>query len=130
MTEGTGYEMDFTLRAGSNFKGLDEGDIITRSMLNRVWLYIQRPADESPIITKSDKGGAPFADTEDEIEWTNEENGELTAKLVEDDTAEKPGLGSNYELWGELSSNDEPVLLDEGIIDIKNSIKHPVPAEE
>ena len=130
MTEGTGFDMDFTLRAGANFKGLTEGDIITRSLLNRVWIYIQRPVDEEPIITKSDKGGDPLSDTETEIEWTDEEQGELTVYLVEEDTKEKPGVDSTYEMWGELASNDEPVLLDKGIIDINDSIKHPVPAEE
>lgn len=128
MTEGTGFDMDFTLRAGDNFKGLNEGDTITRAMLNRVWLYIQRPADEEPMIVKSDKGGDPLADTEDEIEWTDENDGELTVYLVEDDTKDKPGDGSSYELWGELASNDEPVLLDKGTIDIHDSIKHPLPA--
>ena len=121
MYEKMGFNIAFTLVAGSNFTGITAGQPIPRTALSRVFFYIKRPKDSAVLVTKSDED-ANGANITSEIEWTNENGGLLTVKLVTADTSGSPCVGAIFELWGTHAVSGQPVLLDRGTIDILDSI--------
>ena len=118
--EGSEFRINLVLRYGENFDGGTEGNPIPRSALSRVYFYIKKPRGTSILVTKSDSNGS--IDTPSEIEWTDEDNGLLTVKILPSDTSGNPAKSSIFELWGVLVSTGQLVILDRGTINILDSI--------
>jgi len=122
MYEGSGFNIYFTLKYGANFDGGTEGQPIPRSTLSRVYLYVKRKSDSTVLFTLSDRTDA-LVDQPSQIQWTNENGGLCTAKILSSHTTGKQELDCIFELWGTLVSNAQSVLLDRGTVDILDSIK-------